>query len=134
MTFSDAFLSEHDERSIDARIADNVDVLMQSVAPELVVPPELNNTKASSLCFGIPMNWALNDADRQAQVRRTLKDRLERFEPRLGQVRNVGMAEDAMENLVQFTISAQLAADIGADEVELQTRLSLFDQKVAAGT
>ena len=133
MSFADAFLTNRRNESVEDRVAEHVDRLMQSVAPETAVSSELPNVQASNLCFGIPMNWALNDANRQAQVRRMLKDRLQRFEPRLQQIRGVEMSEDAGENLVEFSVAARLADGTQFTDIELQTSVSLFDQQVASG-
>lgn len=127
MSFASAFLGKDEQQSIEAQIEAHVDVLMQSVAPEPKVDDGFENVLSSSLCFGIPMNWALNDADRQAQVSRAMRDRLRRFEPRLDIVREVEISEDENDNSVNFVVRGNLRQ---GNSVEVSTHISLFDQMV----
>lgn len=127
MSFASAFLGKKERQTIETEIAEHVDVMMQSVAPEPKIDEALENVRSSSLCFGIPMNWALNDADRQAQVSREMRDRLRRFEPRLEIVREVEMSEDENDNSVNFVVRGNLRQ---GNSIEVSTQISLFDQMV----
>lgn len=127
MSFASAFLGKKERQTIETEIAEHVDVMMQSVAPEPKIDEALENVRSSSLCFGIPMNWALNDADRQAQVSREMRDRLRRFEPRLEIVREVEMSEDDTDNSVNFVVRGNLRQ---GNSIEVSTQISLFDQMV----
>lgn len=127
MSFASAFLGKKERQTIETEIAEHVDVMMQSVAPEPKIDEALENVRSSSLCFGIPMNWALNDADRQSQVSREMRDRLRRFEPRLEIVREVEMSEDDTNNSVNFVVLGNLRQ---GNSIEVSTQISLFDQMV----
>jgi len=132
MGFSDAFLQNRMPAGDDTGIGLQVGLLMQSVAPEPAVPEVLTHVRASNLCFGVPMNWALNDADRQRELCQTLRRKLQDFEPRLLLIRQIEIHEDEVSNLVEFTIRADARIQDAEAEIELETRLSLFDQKVQA--
>lgn len=130
MSFARTFLSDRLTGADSEGIGLHVEQLMQAVAPEWHVPETLPHVRASNLCFGVPMNWALNDADRQQQVCRTLRYKLGQFEPRISQVHEVQMQEDEAGNMVSFVIRADAKIADGEEGIELETRLSLFDQQV----
>lgn len=130
MGFSDVFLKSRMPVGDDSGIGLQVGLLMQAVAPEPDVPEALTHVRASNLCFGVPMNWALNDADRQHQVCQNLRHKLEDFEPRLVLIREIEVHEDEVKNLVHFTVRADARIHSVDAEIELETRLSLFDQQV----
>lgn len=130
MSFARTFLRERLTGADSEGIGLNVEQLMEAVAPEWQVPETLAHVRASNLCFGVPMNWALNDADRQQQVCRTLRYKLDQFEPRISQVHDLQMQEDEAGNMVSFVIRADAKMADGEEGIELETRLSLFDQQV----
>lgn len=128
MSFASAFLGTPADQGVEERVAAHVDVLLQSVAPEHVVGPQLPNVRASNLCFGVPMNWALGDGQRNLQVRGTLRDRMEKFEPRLALLSDISLQEDDAENAVTFYIAGAVRDGARTDKVEIVTRLSRMDQ------
>jgi predicted component of type VI protein secretion system len=130
MSFARTFLNDRLNSSDPEGIGLHVEQLMQAVAPEWSVPETLPHVRASNLCFGVPMNWALNDADRQQQVCRTLRYKLGQFEPRFSQVHEIKMQEDEAGNMGSFVIRADARMGDGEEGSELETRLSLFDQQV----
>ena len=130
MGFCDVFFESKLSARDDASIGLQVGFLMQAIAPEPDVPEALTNVRSSNLCFGVPMNWALNDADRQRQVCQSLRHKLEDFEPRLVSIRQIDVHEDEIGNLVEFTVRANARIRSAQEEIELETRLSLFDQQV----
>lgn len=130
MSFARTFLTEHLSSSDQDGIGLHLEQLLEAVAPEWPVPDSLPHVRASNLCYGVPMNWALNDADRQQQVCRTLRRKLDQFEPRLLSVQQVSMQEDEAGNIVSFVIRAEVRIGDTDEGIELQTRLSLFDQQV----
>lgn len=130
MGFADAFLSGRGDRDVEDKIATHVNFLLQAITPEPQVPEAFEKVRSSNFCYGVPMNWALKNADRQATVRRALRDRLVRFEPRLKRIRSIEMTEDEVGNLVDFVICAEIEQEDGAQEIEIETRVSLFDQQI----
>jgi predicted component of type VI protein secretion system len=130
MGFGAAFFNSRMPAGDETGIGLLVGVLMQAVAPQPKVPGGLNHVLASNLCFGVQMNWALNDADRHRQVCQTLRHKLEVFEPRLVVIRQVEMHEDEVGNRVEFTVHGEVRIDSVVEEIELKTGLSLFDQQV----
>ncbi|TQF00102.1 MAG: hypothetical protein FKY71_05180 [Spiribacter salinus] len=133
MSFASAFLNMPDDQSIEVRVGRHVETLLQSVAPEQVVGPELPHVRVSNLCFGVPMDWALGEGQRNTQVRSMLRDRLEKFEPRLALMSEISLQEDTAENSVTFYIAGAVRTQGGTDKVEIVKTLSRMDQ-YAEGT
>lgn len=133
MSFASAFLNMPDDQSIEVRVGRHVETLLQSVAPEQVVGPELPHVRVSNLCFGVPMDWALGEGQRNTQVRSMLRDRLEKFEPRLALMSEISLQEDTTENSVTFYIAGAVRIQGGTDKVEIVKTLSRMDQ-YAEGT
>ena len=83
MSFATAFLGQSGSATIEQRIAKHLEVLLQSISPERSVGRDLQHVQASNLCFGLPMNWAVNGGARDTMIRQALQQRLARFEPRI---------------------------------------------------
>ena len=128
MRFAKAFLGAPARLDEDGAIARQVAHLLEAVVPGPGIPPACMQVAASNLGFGLPMNWALADADRREQIRAALRARLERFEPRLAAVSTIEIAEDDEGNIVEFYIRARRRS--GTDPVEIGARLSLLDHEV----
>lgn len=134
MSFASAFLDMPDDQSLEDRVGYHVEILLQSIAPEQVVGPELPNVRLSNLCFGVPMDWALGEGQRNTQVRSMLRDRLEKFEPRLALMSEISLQEDTTENSVTFYIAGAVRSQSGTDKVEIIKTLSRMDQYVDGGS
>lgn len=128
MSFASAFLGINEDCSLDELVAIQVENLLQSVAPEHAVGPQLPNVQSSNLCFGVPMNWALGDGQRNVQVRGTLRDRMEKFEPRLALMSEISLQENEAENAVTFFIAGAIRDHGRTEKVEIFTTLSRMDQ------
>ncbi|WP_310621195.1 hypothetical protein [Flexibacterium corallicola] len=128
MKFGAAFLGRKLEDGIDTQIAENIDNLLQTVSPEAQVAPELENVIASNLCYGLPMNWALQEASRNNQLREELRKRLHRFETRVVEVSEIDLSEDAQGNCVKFYIAGAREADGTKDAIAVEAKLSRMDQ------
>ena len=128
MSFASAFLNRPDDQSIEDRVGFHIETLLQSSAPEQVVGPELPHVRLSNLCFGVPMDWALGEGQRNTQVRSMLRDRLEKFEPRLALMSEISLQEDTTENAVTFYSSGAVRSQGGTDKVEIVKTLSRMDQ------
>ncbi|GHB50181.1 hypothetical protein GCM10007094_44320 [Pseudovibrio japonicus] len=128
MRFRKAFLQPDTDETIESHVAFHVEHLLQSVSPEVSPSPLLENVASSNLCFGVPMNWALQDAVRDKRIRIELRERLSRFETRLSGISEINLAEDRNNNQVKFVISASCLTNDVWQAVELQTTLSRMDQ------
>jgi predicted component of type VI protein secretion system len=74
------------------------------------------------------MDWALGEGQRNTQVRSMLRDRLEKFEPRLALMSEISLQEDTTENSVTFYIAGAVRSQSGTDRVEIIKTLSRMDQ------
>ncbi|MGJ8603703.1 MAG: hypothetical protein ACSHXH_06205 [Marivita sp.] len=128
MSFASAFLNMPEDQTIEEQVGLHVETLLQSVAPEQVVGPELRHVRLSNLCFGVPMDWALGEGQRNMQVRSMLRDRLEKFEPRLALMSEISLQEDPTENAVTFYIAGAVRVAGKTDKVEIVKKLSRMDQ------
>lgn len=128
MSFASAFLGISEDCSVEELVAIQVETLLQSVAPEHLVGPQLPNVQSSNLCFGVPMNWAMGDGQRNVQVRGTLRDRMEKFEPRLALMSEISLQENETENAVTFLIVGAVRDHGRTEKVEIYTKLSRMDQ------
>lgn len=128
MSFASAFLDMPDDVGLEDQVGFHVETLLQSIAPEQVVGPEFPHVRLSNLCFGVPMDWALGEGQRNTQVRSMLRDRLEKFEPRLTLMSEISLQEDATGNSVTFYIAGAVRSQSGTDKVEIVTTLSRMDQ------
>ena len=133
MSFRSAFLGARDDQSLDESIGAQVETLLKSISPECNTSGRLPHVQASNLCFGVPMNWALGDGQRNAQVRGTLRERLERFEPRLALLSEIELREDASENAISFYIAGGVRKEGNTDRIEIETTLSRLDQDAGGG-
>ena len=128
MSFASAFLNQSAGQSIEDQIGLQVETLLHSIAPEYVVGPEFPHVQLSNLCFGVPMDWALGEGQRNTQVRSMLRDRLEKFEPRLALMSEISLQDKAEENAVTFFIAGAARSQAGMDQVEIIKTLSRMDQ------
>lgn len=128
MSFASAFLGASEDGSNETRIASNVQTLLQAIAPECNVGRSLENVLSSNLCFGVPMNWALGDGQNSVQMRGMLRERLNRFEPRLSVLSEIDVHEDTDQNTVTFYIAGGVQSTAGTEAVEIETTLSRMDQ------
>lgn len=128
MSFASAFLDQPDDLALESRVGQHVETLLQSIAPEQVVGPEFPHVRVSNLCFGVPMDWALGEGRRNTQIRSMLRDRLEKFEPRLALMSEISLQEDATENSVTFYIAGAVRGQSGTERVEIVKTLSRMDQ------
>lgn len=128
MSFATAFLDAREDANSEALIASNVQTLLQAIAPEYEVERGLENVLSSNLCFGVPMNWALGEGQNSAQMRGMLRERLNRFEPRLSVLSEIDVHEDSDQNTVTFYIAGGVQGLSGTESVEIATKLSRMDQ------
>ena len=106
MSFATAFLGQSGSATIEQRIAKHLEVLLQSISPERFVGRDLPYVQASNLCFGLPMNWAVNGGARDTMIRQALQQRLARFEPRIKLLSEIEIQSDEQNNSVSFYIGA----------------------------
>ncbi|WP_293450664.1 hypothetical protein [Planktotalea sp.] len=130
MGFATAFLGARAQETPEAKIATNVQTLLQSISPEFEVERALHNVHASNLCYGVPMTWALGDGESSGQMRGMLRERLNRFEPRLSVLSEIELHEDTDLNTVTFFIAGGMKNNSGTEAVEIETTLSRMDQYV----
>lgn len=128
MSFATAFLGASENQSHEDRICANVQTLLQAISPEWVVGPELLNVRSSNFCYGVPMNWALNDPQNSKQMRAVLRERLNRFEPRFSVLTEIDVEEDQQHNVVTFSIVGAVRENGRSEPIEIQTKLSRMDQ------
>lgn len=128
MSFGSAFLERAGDQRIEECVGFHVETMLQSIAPEPIVGPALPHVRLSNLCFGVPMDWALDEGQRNLHVRRMLRDRLEKFEPRLALMTDIFLQEDTAKNAVTFYIAGAVRSQSGTDRVEIYTTLSRMDQ------
>lgn len=130
MSFASAFLDEHEDAPTEDKIAASVEVILRSISPECNIPASLRETRSSNLCFGVPMQWALGDGIDSKQVRSGLRERLNKFEPRLVSLQGIDITEDEENNSVTFHFTGVAQSAEGQESVEIGTCLSRLDQHV----
>lgn len=128
MSFASAFLGGRTGEGSHAQIASNVQALLQSISPEPEVGLEMVNVLASNLCYGVPMDWALENGQGSVQMRGMLRARLNRFEMRLSILSAIELYEDTENNTVIFFISGGVQGNFGTESIEIETKLSRMDQ------
>lgn len=128
MSFASAFLGGRTSEGSHAQIASNVQALLQSISPEPEVGLEMVNVLASNLCYGVPMDWALENGQGNVQMRGMLRARLNRFEMRLSILSAIELYEDTDNNTVIFSISGGVQGNFGTESIEIETKLSRMDQ------
>ena len=128
MSFASAFLGGRTGEGSHAQIASNVQALLQSISPEPEVGLEMVNVLASNLCYGVPMDWALENGQGNVQMRGMLRARLNRFEMRLSILSAIELYEDTENNTVIFFISGGVQGNFGTESIEIETKLSRMDQ------
>jgi predicted component of type VI protein secretion system len=128
MSFATAFLGAREDDSSEMKIATNVQTILQSISPEWEVDRELINVHSSNLCYGFPMAWVLGDGENSAQMRSMLRERLQRFEPRLSMLSEIDLREDTDLNTFTFFIRGNVKKGTGNEAIEIETALSRMDQ------
>lgn len=133
MSFAAAFLGQSATATVEQKIAMHLEVLLQSISPERLAGPELPHVQASSLCFGLPMNWAVAGGARNAMIRQGLQQRLARFEPRINLLSEIEIQSDEQDNSVSFYIGATVATENGSETIGIEKTISRMDQNVRQG-
>ena len=134
MSFATAFLGVREGGTVESQIGLNVQTLLQAIAPEWEVSRGLENVRASNLCYGVPMTWAIGDGQTSPQMRGVLRERLKRFEPRLSVLSEIEVEEDSDQNTVSFYIVGGVHGKTGTEAFEIETKLSRMDQNVEEGS
>ena len=128
MSFATAFLNQRDTDYSDNQIAETVASILESISPEYDVPIALPNVRASNLCYGAPMQWAIGDGVNSNRTRSLLRERLTTFEPRLKTLSEIDIVEDEDQNAVIFLIVGTTQLGSQTEIVEIEKRLSRIDQ------
>ena len=130
MSFATAFLGQSGSATIEQRIAKHLEVLLQSISPERFVGRDLPYVQASNLCFGLPMNWAVNGGERDTMIRQALQQRLTRFEPRINLLSEIEIQSNEQNNSVSFYIGATVATENGSKKIAFEKAISRMDHNV----
>lgn len=133
MSFATAFLGQSGSATIEQRIAKHLEVLLQSISPERFVGRDLPHVQASNLCFGLPMNWAVNGGERDRMIRQALQQRLARFEPRIKLLNEIEIESDEQNNSVSFYIGAIVVTENGSKTMSFEKTISRMDHNVQQG-
>ena len=133
MSFATAFLGQSGSATIEQRIAKHLEVLLQSISPERFVGRDLPHVQASNLCFGLPMNWAVNGGERDTMIRQALQQRLARFEPRIKLLSEIEIESDELNNSVSFYIEAIVVTENGSKTMSFEKTISRMDHNVQQG-
>lgn len=129
-TFLPNYVAPEADNNTDADIARIIDVLMEAVAPGPVLSSAHRALKASNLNFGVPMSWALSEAQRKERVASMLREVVITFDPRISSLGAVSIFEDSDNNQVHFRLNCLVGQKGNAHRTEVETALSLFDQQV----
>ena len=133
MSFATAFLGQSESATIEQRVAKHLEVLLQSISPERSVGRDLPHVQASNLCFGLPMNWAVNGGARDTMIRQALQQRLTRFEPRINFLSEIEIQSDEQNNSVSFYIGGTVATENGSKKIAFEKTISRMDHNVQQG-
>ncbi|MDB4841594.1 GPW/gp25 family protein [Planktomarina sp.] len=133
MSFATAFLGQSGSATIEQRIAKHLEVLLQSISPERFVGRDLPYVQASNLCFGLPMNWAVNGGERDTMIRQALQQRLARFEPRIKLLSEIEIESDEQNNSVSFYIGAIVVTENGSKTMSFEKTISRMNHNVQQG-
>ena len=133
MSFATAFLGQSGSATIEQRIAKHLEVLLQSISPERFVGRDLPYVQASNLCFGLPMNWAVNGGVRDTMIRQALQQRLARFEPRIKLLSEIEIESDEQNNSVSFYIGAIVVTENGSKTMSFEKTISRMNHNVQQG-
>ena len=133
MSFATAFLGQSESATIEQRVANHLEVLLQSISPERSVGRDLPHVQASNLCFGLPMNWAVNGGARDTMIRQALQQRLARFEPRIKLLSEIEIKSDEQNNSVSFYIGAIDVTENGSKTMSFEKTISRMDHNVQQG-
>lgn len=128
MSFASAFLGLRAGEATDRVISASVENMLQTIAPECAAPASLRNVRASNLCYGVPMHWALSDGAASKRTRGVLRERLAMFEPRLKTMSEIDVVEHDAENAVTFVVAGAARVGSEVEVVEIEKRLSRMDQ------
>ena len=134
MSFATAFLKQSASATVEQRIAMQIEMLLQSISPERLAGSALSHVKASNLCFGLPMNWAVAGGARDTMIRQELQQRLERFEPRINLLSEIEIQSDEQNNSISFYIVATVATENGSKKIAFEKTISRMDHNVRQGS
>ena len=134
MSFATAFLKQSASATVEQRIAMQIEMLLQSISPERLAGSALSHVKASNLCFGLPMNWAVAGGARDTMIRQELQQRLKRFEPRINLLREIEIQSDEQNNSISFYIVATVATENGSKKIAFEKTISRMDHNVRQGS
>ena len=130
MSFATAFLKQSASATVEQRIAMQIEMLLQSISPERLAGSALSHVKASNLCFGLPMNWAVAGGARDTMIRQELQQRLKRFEPRINLLSEIEIQSNEQNNSVSFYIGATVATENGSKKIAFEKTISRMDHNV----
>lgn len=128
MSFASAFLNQPSDQTIEEQVGFQIEVLLLASSPECKVGPELPCVSSSNLCFGIPMDWALNEGQRNKRVKNTVRARILKFEPRFAATEEISITDNVEDNAVEFTITGNVHEHAHLSYVEISKTLSRMDQ------
>ncbi len=111
-----------------------IEMLLQSISPERLAGSALSHVKASNLCFGLPMNWAVAGGARDTMIRQELQQRLKRFEPRINLLSEIEIQSDEQNNSISFYIVATVATESGSKKIAFEKTISRMDHNVRQGS
>lgn len=134
MSFATAFLRQSASATVEQRIAMQIEMLLQSISPERLAGSALSHVKASNLCFGLPMNWAVAGRGRDTMIRQELQQRLKRFEPRINLLSEIEIQSDEQNNSISFYIVATVATENGSKKIAFEKTISRMDHNVRQGS
>ncbi|MDC1480750.1 GPW/gp25 family protein [Ascidiaceihabitans sp.] len=134
MSFATAFLKQSASATVEQRIAMQIEMLLQSISPERLAGSALSHVKASNLCFGLPMNWAVAGGARDTMIRQELQQRLKRFEPRINLLSEIEIQSDEQNNSISFYIVATVATESGSKKIAFEKTISRMDHNVRQGS
>ena len=134
MSFATAFLRQSASATVEQRIAMQIEMLLQSISPERLAGSALSHVKASNLCFGLPMTWAVAGRGRDTMIRQELQQRLKRFEPRINLLSEIEIQSDEQNNSISFYIVATVATENGSKKIAFEKTISRMDHNVRQGS
>ncbi|WP_027858906.1 type VI secretion system baseplate subunit TssE [Marinobacterium jannaschii] len=134
MVFWQAFLAEkHYGDPQDALVASvqyQLTRLLNSEAPLMKLPPQLQQVEGSNLRFGLDSLQTISSQMNNEQFARQLEDWVKAFEPRLAAVQVEVHAREEHKNRVSFSLLARLKTERGSHALVFDSSISLAGQKV----
>jgi predicted component of type VI protein secretion system len=134
MSFATAFLKQSASATVEQRIAMQIEMLLQSISPERLAGSALSHVKASNLCFGLPMNWAVAGGARETMIRQELQQRHKRFDPRINLLSEIEIQSDEQNNSISFYFVATVATESGSKKIAFEKTISRMDHNVRQGS